>query len=207
VEPRAVAPEHLVISQQVVPERHRLCGLQVGEAGHDAVGVFRRGSDKRPLQRFQPGVSLVDRVPHPQLEVGRHLIVAAARGVQATGPFADQLGEAALGGHVDVLEVPVLRHPVPLVFGGDPVEPLRDRHRVLARNDAAGAEHRDMSLARRYVLAPECLVEGDRGVNLAHDRSGPFGEAPAPHLVGAWYAPFALAVAHAADRPADGRLR
>jgi hypothetical protein len=33
---------HLVIGHQVMAQRHRLRGLQMGEAGHDAVGMFAR---------------------------------------------------------------------------------------------------------------------------------------------------------------------
>ncbi len=49
----------------------------------------------------------------PQAQVGRHLIVAAAPGVQFAGRRADQLAQAALHGAVDVfvalLEFKVLR--------------------------------------------------------------------------------------------------
>ena len=44
------------------------------------------------------------RVAHPQPEIGRHLVVARARGVQPAGRLADQLGEPALHVHVDVFE-------------------------------------------------------------------------------------------------------
>ena len=157
--------------------------------------------DQRALQRLEPGIGLVDRVAHPQAEVGRHLVVAAARGVQAPGHRADQLGEAALDGHVDVLERPVLGHAVALVLGGDLVEPVLDRLRILGRNHPAGAEHRGVRLARGDVLPPQRLVERDRGVNLAHDRARPFGEAPAPHPVGARHAPIVPRFAHVRARP------
>ena len=47
---------------------------------------------------------LVDRVAHPEPEIGRDLVVARARGVQPPGGRPDQLGEPALDIHVDVLE-------------------------------------------------------------------------------------------------------
>ena len=43
-------------------------------------------------------------VAHPEPEVGRHLVVARARGMQPAGRRPDQLGEPALHVHVDVLE-------------------------------------------------------------------------------------------------------
>ena len=48
-------------------------------------------------------VEPVDRVAHPEPEIGRHLVVARARGVQPPGRRADQLGEPRLDIEVDVL--------------------------------------------------------------------------------------------------------
>ena len=59
--------------------------------------------DQRRLKRLQLAVDPVDRVAHPEPEIGRHLIVARARGVQAPGRRADQFGEPRLDIHVDVL--------------------------------------------------------------------------------------------------------
>ena len=46
----------------------------------------------------------VDRVAHPQAEVGGDLVVAAACGVQAAAGLADAIGEAGLDVHVNVFE-------------------------------------------------------------------------------------------------------
>ena len=46
----------------------------------------------------------VDGRADPQAEIGRDLVVARACGVQPSGRRPDQLGEAALHVHVDVLE-------------------------------------------------------------------------------------------------------
>ena len=166
-------------------QRDRLRGLEMGETGHDALGMFPGAHDQRHLQRPQPGIGLFTCIAHPQAEVGRHLVVAAARGVQPPGRRADQFGQPAFGGHVDVFEVPVLGHAVRLVFGGDRVQPLGDQRGVFRRDDALRAQHGDMGLGRGDVLPPQRLVERDRGVYLAHDRRRAGGETPAPHLVGA----------------------
>ena len=57
-----------------------------------------------------PRVGRVDRVAHPELEIGRDLVVARAGGVQPPRRRADQLGEAVLDMHVDVLERRILGH-------------------------------------------------------------------------------------------------
>ena len=74
------------------------------EARHHGVGMFQRAIDQRALERGQRPVGLIDGVAHIKTEIGRDLIVARARGVQAAGGRADQLAEAALDIHVNVLE-------------------------------------------------------------------------------------------------------
>ena len=45
----AIARRHLDIGEQVMAERHRLRGLQMGEAGHDGVGMLERLLGERAL--------------------------------------------------------------------------------------------------------------------------------------------------------------
>ena len=90
-----------------MPERHRLRGLQVGEARHHGRGIRQRLLGKHLLIAGQRLIQRVDRVPDPETEIGRHLIVARARGVQAARRRPDQLGQPALHVHVDVLERPL----------------------------------------------------------------------------------------------------
>ena len=85
-------------------ERHRLRGLQVREARHHRVGMLERAIDQRALVVRKRRVDAVDGVAHPELEIGRDLVVARARGVQPAGGSADQLGQPALDIHVNVLE-------------------------------------------------------------------------------------------------------
>jgi hypothetical protein len=55
----------------------------------------------------QRRVDLVDRVTHPELEVGRHLVVARARGMQPSRGRTDQVREARLHVHMDVFQRPL----------------------------------------------------------------------------------------------------
>ena len=88
----------------MMPERHRLRGLQMGEAGHHRAGMFQRPLHQRVLERGQRRIGLVDGVADIEPEIGRHLIVARARGMQPPGGGPDQLAEPALDIHVNVLE-------------------------------------------------------------------------------------------------------
>ena len=167
----------------MVAERHRLRGLEMGEAGHHAVGMLLGTADQGALQRSQPLVDRIDRAPHPEPEIGRHLVVARAGGVQPTGGGADQLGEPMLDMHVDVLERRILGDALRLIFGGNAPEAVLDRSGILGGDDALFAQHGDMGERGADILPPEALVEADRGVDLAHDGRRAAGEAAAPHAV------------------------
>ena len=56
------------------------------------------------LQGVQCRIQVVERVADIKAEIGGHLIVARAAGMQAAGGGADQLGKPRLDIHVDVLE-------------------------------------------------------------------------------------------------------
>ena len=76
----------------------------MGEARHHPVRPRLGLREQSALQRQEPFVHRVAPVAHPEPEVGRHLVVAAPRGVEALGGLADQLGQARLHVHVDVLQ-------------------------------------------------------------------------------------------------------
>ena len=100
----AVARRHFDIGQAMMPEGHRLGRLHMGEARHDGGSVALGLRQKRPLERVEPGIGPRAGLPHPEPQIGRHLIVARARRMQPSGRLADQFGEAGLHIHVDVLE-------------------------------------------------------------------------------------------------------
>ena len=100
-----IAREHLHIGQQVVAEGDGLRHLQVGEAGHDRVGMLLGQRQQRFLQRTQQGQDLVGGVTQPQADVGGDLVVARAGRVQALAGVADQLGQALLDVEVDILQI------------------------------------------------------------------------------------------------------
>ena len=106
-EAAAVARRHLHIGQQMMAEGHRLRGLQMRQAGHHRAGMLQRLGREGVLIDAERCIERVDAVAHPQPEIGRHLVVARARGVQPAGGFADQLAEPALDVHVDVFQRPL----------------------------------------------------------------------------------------------------
>ena len=182
--PRSLA-EHLDISQQMMAEGDRLRGLQMGEARHHRVAACASALvGERQLKRAERAVDRADLVPHIEPEVGRHLVVARARGMQLAGDRADQLGEPALDIQMDVLERAREFECAGLDLGRDLVEAARDLFASALRDDAGRAEHGDMRLGGENIVAPQPLVEVDGGVYLLHDRGGTCGEAAAPHGIG-----------------------
>ena len=107
-EPAAVADDHFAISEQMMAKRHRLPRLEVGKAGHDRCHMFLGAVEQRHLERVDRADGVVDRGADEQLEIGRDLVVAAARGVETSRGLADQLRQAMLDVHVNVLERGIL---------------------------------------------------------------------------------------------------
>ena len=66
--------------------------------------MLQRLLGERALVAREHHVDGIDGSAHPQPEVGRHLVVARARGVQSPGGRPDQFREPALDIHVDVFE-------------------------------------------------------------------------------------------------------
>ena len=93
---------------------------------------------------------------------------------------ADQLAEPVLDRHVDVLELGRSGTPSRSIFGGDLVEPFEDRGGISVADDALIAEHRGMRFRGRDILAPQPLVEADRGVDALHQLVRLRPEAAAP---------------------------
>ena len=118
-EAAAVAGQHLDIGQQMVAEGDGLRGLQMGEAGHRVGGVLGGAVGQGAHHVGDLRVEPVDRVAHPEAEIGGDLVVAAARGVQALAGLADALGQPRLDVHVDVFEVVDEREAAGLDLGGD----------------------------------------------------------------------------------------
>ena len=128
-EARNVAAQHLVIGHQMMAERHRLRDLEMGEAGHDRLGMLFGASDQHALKAADRVDRFVAGIAHPEPKVGRDLVVARARRVKPARGRPDQLAEPVLDGHMDVFELDALGNAVALIFVGDLVEPARGSRR------------------------------------------------------------------------------
>jgi hypothetical protein len=186
----AVLLEHLDVAHQHVAEQHRLRALQVRVEGHDRVAVLRGEVDQRGLHFAHARLQRGRRLHQVQTQVGRDLVVAAARGVQALSVLADQLGQAALDGHVDVLVLRTRDEGALVELARDLAQARDDAAHGLGRQDAGVTEHLRVRDRADDVLGPQALVhlEGavdgvERGVRAARE---------APARVAAFRAGFAL---------------
>ena len=183
-QPRAVALEHPHVGEQVMAQVDRLGALQVRVARQRPVEVALGGVDQR---RHEPGHGAGARqcgLAREERDVGRHLVVARARGVQPPAHRARDLGEPPLDGHVDVLVVGREREA--------PVAQLRPRPRPgrpAARrdprptSDPLRGEHPRVRARLRDVVGPQAPVEADRTVEGLE--GGILGLAEAGHAGGA----------------------
>ena len=113
-EARAVALEHLDPGEQVVPERHRLCALQVRVTGHRRAGLRLGPFEDRARERGERSIGLGARVGDVEPERGCDLVVARASGVDLAA---------------DVAQLPLDRRVHVLVGRVDPF----DRRQLLGR--------------------------------------------------------------------------
>ncbi len=102
---RCVTPEHLVIGHQVMGETHRLCDLQMRETGHQRIDMLVREIKQAALECDHERERLVDGGTQVKPDVGGHLVIARAAGVQPFARVAHQIGQAFLDVKVDIFEI------------------------------------------------------------------------------------------------------
>jgi hypothetical protein len=167
-----------------VAEQHRLRALEVRVEGQDGVAVAPREDDERALHGADAGREDLARLHEVQAQVRRHLVVAAARGVQALAVLADELREAALHRHVDVLVGRERLEGVLVELERDALQALHDALDRGRRQDAGLPEHLRVRDGADDVLGPQAPVHGERAVDAVQRRVHAAGEAAAEEAVG-----------------------
>ena len=145
---------------------HGLGALQVGVTGHHALEVLLRHFAQRADQILRQSDGLVDLVGEVHAQIQRHLIVAAAGGVQALARVADALRQLALHEGVDVLAGHVDLKRAGLDLGEDVRKARNDLLRVLRRDDILLAQHPRVGDGAGDVLFVHSGIKADGGVEL-----------------------------------------
>ena len=148
--------------------RHRLSLLEVGVAGHDdACRLTRlRGDHTDQVGQIRP--QRLDRLLAPQAEIGRHLIVARAAGMELSAGRADRLREQPLDDRVDIFVGQILRSGQVLQPAGHGDEPLVDQGRFVRRYDPRPPQAARPRPAALDVVAPETPIHLQRPVQRLH---------------------------------------
>ena len=185
-DPVDVAAEGPGVGQQVVSQEHGLGPLEVGVAGQ--VGIGRRAGAfvEHLLEGDNAACHLGELALGEQAHRGRHLVVAAATGVQLAARRAGNLAHPPLDGGVDVLvareeaERPVRQ----LVL--DAVEGREEDAHLLFGQHAGPHESPHVGARAGYVVDRQPPVEADAGRERHQCVRRPFAHAPLPerHVTG-----------------------
>ena len=163
---RTVPQQHVAIGQQMMAEGDRLRPLQVGVAGHDEIiGFLRLGRD-HAQQAVEARFQLFAFVQKIEPQVERHLVVAAARGVQPFAAVADPLRQLRFHKGVDILGGPVNCQLAALELQRDLPQRGDDFAAFRFVDDALSAEHRRVRNRAADILLRHPAVERDGRVEI-----------------------------------------
>jgi hypothetical protein len=108
-------------------------------------------------------------------DVGRHLVVARATGVELAPERPDDLGQAPLYRHVNVL-VPVQREGAAVELLGDRLEALLHPRQLVGVQNPGRMQGARVRPRLLHVVRRQAHVEADRGVEALEQRVGRVAE-------------------------------
>ena len=167
-----------------MPQGDGLRPLQVGVAGHDVAGVLLRQGEQRLFQSPQRADGFAAGFLGVQVHVQRHLVVAAAAGVQALAGVADPLSQDGFHQHMDVFAFRRKIDFTVLHVLQDALQPRLDGLLVGSAQDALAAQHPGVGHAAPDVLGKQPLIKGNGRMEIVHHLAGFFLESTAPELHG-----------------------
>ena len=164
-------------------KQDRLCGLQVGEAGHQRIqvrfGLVQQGID----QQVKVGCDFDNFVTQVEPDIKRHLIVARTSGVQALARLADGGRETRFDIHVDVFQADGKIELARLYLAKNCTQPVDNLFNIVKRDDPLFAQHAGMGDGTANILRIEALVELNRCGELLDEGIGGLGKTTAPEFI------------------------
>src|SRR5205085_192774 len=140
----------------------RLGALQVRVTRQDHVALALGGREEGGLHVAQPAVDVVHGVADPKLDVGGHLVVAAAAGVELAADVAEALDEGALDVGVNVFQLYREGELAAVDLALDVVQGGHDLSGLVGAEQADLGEHAGVGLAGADVVGVQAAVEADR---------------------------------------------
>jgi hypothetical protein len=156
--------------------------LQMSEARHHRFGVALGEIDELQLQRAHQQVDRVERIAQPQPNVGGHLVIARAAGVQALAGVAHQVGQPLLDVQMNVLEIDRPAKGSGIELRLDRLHTALDVGEVVGREHAYGRHHPCMRQRSADVDCSQPPIEGDRRGVLLGELVDRLAKAPRPGL-------------------------
>ncbi len=150
-------------------ERDHLRPLQMGVAGQERGRVLAGAPTQHHAGAVDAGHQFAGRGQRIQPHVGGHLIVAAARRVQAAPRIADKLDQPAFDIHVNVFQGRVQGAAAFAKLMCHMIKTGHDRVGVLRGYKAHGCQHAGVGLTAAHIVAqkppvePHACVERCRG--------------------------------------------
>ena len=180
-----VALKFLTPRQQLVGRQHRLGSPHVGVAGDDESLLPFGQREKCPLEFLKRSVDAIDRAAAVEPQIGSHLIVAAAGGVELAAGVAETGGQRRFNMEVDIF----LGGGELKAAGADLLADLLKHSRDLLRlglGDQAGVgEHGRVGDRAVDIVVGESLVVRDALGKSLDAFVGRLAEDARPGLVGA----------------------
>ena len=165
-------------------EGNRLGHLQMGEAGHEGVGLALGQIQQAAAQAVQLAHQRVDGLTQIEPDVRRDLIVAGTPGVQFLAGLADARHQPRLDVHVHIFQRHRPFETPGLDFRANGVQPGDDLLTLRRAQHAHPRQHARMGDGAGDVLAVQALIEAHRGGEGFHEGIGALGKTPAPGLGG-----------------------
>jgi hypothetical protein len=179
----AVALEHEHVGQQMVAQHDRLGPLQVRVARHGRLHGAPRPVDQDGLGVAEPAVQPVHRIFQIEALVQRDLVVARAPRVELAAQGPDQLHQATLDIHVNVLELGPERKGPGLELAADRIQALEDGVALGVGEESRPAEGPGPGFAALEVVSGQPSVEGQGGGEALGGGVSPPREATGPGLL------------------------
>ena len=160
-----------------------LGALQMRISRHNRMRVFARNIDKRVRKRYDKRLNLRRLSPQIHAQIERHLVVAAAGGVQSLARVAYASGELRLYEHVDIFRAHIDSKRSAEQVAQYTLKPLRNLIAILGGYNALLCEHSRMRQAARYILFRHTAVKADRRVEIVDSLVQLLVESACPHLI------------------------
>ena len=123
------------------------------------------------------------------MRIQRHLIVAAARRMEASPRLADRIGQTLFNIHVNVFEAHVKKESAAINLLFYLFQPGNNTIAILRRKDPAFFQHHRVRDTARDILAIHPLIKTDGRLKLVNHLICRLGEAAAPELLAHFKSP------------------